>query len=162
LKTRPDAAYGPAGKGATSKGRLENMSVIKSKVLPGFSLRGTMGSPLEAAQVILKSMFNAAPKLNSDLRGAEGTEEGADGSGTEVRIIDAREEMRGKLPAYVFEYTLQKPQLGLFQHTVCVIIARDNDLFTLSTMTPQGDWESDKDKIMTIANSFIVEDTLNE
>lgn len=45
MKTRPDSAYGPRGKGVSTRGRLENMSVIKSTVLPGFSLRETLGPP---------------------------------------------------------------------------------------------------------------------
>lgn len=40
----PDSAYGPAG----GNGRL-NLSCIKNKVLSGFTLKGTLGSPSEVS-----------------------------------------------------------------------------------------------------------------
>ena len=156
--------------------------------MSGFSLRGTLGAPSDAAGVILKSMFNVDvtaldASRGMELKEVEGGKEGGKEGGrgewreewreegreegreeankdldTEVRVIEAREEMRGSLPAYVFEYTLKRPQMGLNQHTVCVIIARDNELFTLSTMSPAKEWGNEKDKIMTIANSFVVQD----
>jgi hypothetical protein len=38
----------------------ENLSVIRSSVLPGFSLRGTLGSPNEAADRLLSSVIAPA------------------------------------------------------------------------------------------------------
>jgi len=138
---RPDSAYGPAEQGVSIKGKFENVSVIKSSVLPGFSLRGTLGAPKEAAEALLKSMF---------------AREGAVDEVT-YDILEAREEIRGGLPAYVFEYTVRKPDR--FQHTICVIISRGNELFTMSAMAPQSEWATEKEKIETITNSFLVSST---
>ena len=33
----------------------ENLSVIRSSVMPGFSLRGTLGEPAEAAERLLRT-----------------------------------------------------------------------------------------------------------
>ena len=99
----PDVAYGPVN----SDGK-ENLSVISSTVLPGFTLRGTLGDPVVAADTLLKNVI--AP-LNSDKT---------------YELIDAKEENRNGMPVFIFEYVLKRENSNnpLFQHTLSVIASR--------------------------------------
>jgi len=47
----PDAAFGPAGKESAE----ENVSVLVSDVMDGFTLQGTLGEPLSALESLLKN-----------------------------------------------------------------------------------------------------------
>ena len=74
----------------------ENVSVVRSQLAPGFSLRGTLGAPTEAAERLLSTAI--APP----------------GSGREYELISARAEQRRGAAAgaadsevYVFEYTIK-------------------------------------------------------
>eukprot|EP00953_Heterococcus_sp_UTEX-ZZ885_P022344 12369-Heterococcus_DN1.PRE.2 len=89
---RPLAAYGPPA--GTSQ---ENVSVVKSVLAAGFSLRGTLGAPQEAAERLLSTAI--APE----------------GSGREWQLLSARAEQRRpagdsgeqQQEVYRFEYTIK-------------------------------------------------------
>jgi PsbP len=90
---RPLAAYGPPA--GTSQ---ENVSVVKSVLAAGFSLRGTLGAPQEAAERLLSTAI--APE----------------GSGREWQLLSARAEQRRaagdsgeqQQEVYRFEYTIHQ------------------------------------------------------
>ncbi|CAN0532404.1 unnamed protein product, partial [Ectocarpus sp. 12 AP-2014] len=69
---------------------IENVSVVKSELMPGFSLKRTLGDPKEAAEKILSTVI-APPD-----------------SGREWELLDAFEDNRepGGL-VYQFEYRIQ-------------------------------------------------------
>lgn len=142
---RPDSAYGPDGGGGKPGDGRENLSVIKSSVMPGFSLKGTLGEPKEAAERLLQNVI-AAP-----------------GSGKTYQLIDAYAETRAGSPAYVFEYTIKKEGTvnskniqvgGFFQHSISVVMSRGTELFTLTGVAPESKWLEQKETIDIIAKSF--------
>ena len=116
-----------------SLGRLENVSVIKSKLLPGFTLQGTLGTPTEAAEKLLKS---AAPTPK------------------EATLISAQQETRKGQLYYVYEYLVKKPDTNFNQHILSIITSRDSNLYTFTVQAPNNEWESEKETIIKIANSF--------
>ena len=116
-----------------SLGRLENVSVIKSKLLPGFTLQGTLGTPTEAAEKILKS---AAPPPK------------------EATLISAQQETRKGQLYYVYEYLVKKPDTNFNQHILSIITSRDSNLYTFTVQAPNNEWENEKETIIKIANSF--------
>ena len=130
----PDCAFGPAGE---KTGKL-NLSVIKNKVLPGFSLDKTLGTPQVAAEFLLNTAI--APES----------------SGKTAALLNAYEDRREGLPAYVFEYTIQKGP-SFYQHAVSVIMYRDNELFTLTAVAPENMWEKEyKEIFSTVSKSFML------
>ena len=129
-RVAPNAAYGPmAGDGR------DNVSVIKSSVMDGFTLAGTLGTPKEAAERLLANVI-AAP-----------------GSGKTATLIDAYADTRDGQPAYVFEYTVQRGE-QFYQHSVSVIMSRGNALFTLTAVSPEATWAQQKAAVKAIAASF--------
>ena len=129
-RVAPNAAYGPmAGDGR------DNVSVIKSSVMDGFTLAGTLGTPKEAAERLLANVI-AAP-----------------GSGKTATLIDAYADERDGQPAYVFEYTVQKGE-QFYQHSVSVIMSRGNALYTLTAVSPEASWPQQGATVKEIAASF--------
>lgn len=127
----PDSAFGPPGGDFT-----ENISVVKNKVMDGFTLSGTLGSPQVAAQKILDTII-AAP-----------------GSGKTATLLRAEENIRNGQPVYEFEYSLQKPDQNFFRRTVSVVTNRGNELYTFTATSQESNWEKDKSKLLTTAASF--------
>lgn len=135
----PQAAFGPA----RSDGR-ENVSLIKSRVMPGFELEKTLGAPRQAAERLLSTVV-AAPN-----------------SGKAYQLIDAYADTRDGRPAYVFEYTVRKdekvdnPKIrqDFFVHSVSVIMGEDEDLYTLTAVVPEESWLKNGDMVKTMARSF--------
>jgi PsbP len=145
LSVRPDSAYGPDGRDGKPGDFKENISVIKSNVMPGFTLKGTLGEPREAAERLLQNMI-AAP-----------------GSGKSYVLLDAYAESREGSPAYVFEYTIKKEGTlnsnnvmrgGFYQHSVSVVMSRGTELFTLTGVAPESTWGTQKQTIDIITKSF--------
>jgi hypothetical protein len=129
-KLRPDTAYGPPqGNGK------ENLSVVKNSVMPGFSLKGTLGAPREAAQKLLDEAI--APP----------------GSEKIATLIDAYEVDKNGTPVYIFEFTVKKGE-GLNQHSVTAIASRGTELYTLTFVSPQDRWELNENIAKTVAASF--------
>ena len=102
------------------------MSVIKSKVLPGFSMRGTLGEPQEAAEFLLKNSI--APPA----------------SGKTFELIGATQEGPGE--TYIFEYTVKKEDsagnIVFNQHSVSVIVSKGTDLKPRATSHEPTEHES--------------------
>jgi len=108
----PDAALGPSD----GDGR-ENISVIKSNVLPGFSMQTTLGPPQDAAEKLLSTTI--APQ----------------GSNKQASLIRAVE--READGSYVFEFIVQgidSKGRAFEAHNLSVIAfrPRDNSLFTVT------------------------------
>jgi hypothetical protein len=145
FSVRPDSAYGPDEGGNKPGDGKENISVIKSNVMPGFTLKGTLGEPKEAAERLLQNVI-ATPA-----------------SGKKSVLIDAFADTREGSPAYVFEYTVQKePSInsnnvqkpGFYQHSISVVMSRGTELFTLTAVAPESKWTEQKSTIETVAKSF--------
>jgi len=127
---KPDVAFGPPGGDFK-----ENVSVIKSSLMPGFSLKGTLGNPKDAAVKLLSTSI--APE----------------GSGKEWTLLDAFEEERNGRLVYQFEYLIKTPRF--FLHNIGVITTdTGEDLYTLIVLTPQEKWEQKRNQLMTVAQSF--------
>ena len=135
--TGPDVALGPS-KGSIPRSNRNNVSVIKSKVLPGFSLKKTLGEPQEAAEFLLKNSI--APPT----------------SGKTYSLLNAH----SKGEEYIFEYIVQKVDAygkPVFnQHSISVIANRGTDLYTCTVVAPEQDWVSRADAATVIAESFQV------
>ena len=129
---RPDSAFNPPK--ASGK---ENASVMKSQILPGFSLHKTLGDPKDAATKLLSTVI--APP----------------GSGKIAELLAAYESQFGQNPAYIFEYTVQKEN-DFYQHSISVIMSRGTELYTLTAVAPENIWNKEGDVIKEIANSFRV------
>mmetsp|Transcript_30285 Transcript_30285/g.66612 ORF Transcript_30285/g.66612 Transcript_30285/m.66612 type:complete len:364 (+) Transcript_30285:200-1291(+) len=95
----PDAAFGPPGKkdarGLTPQGADTNVSVVSSRLRPGFSLRGSLGPPKDAAETLLR--VSLAPE----------------GSGRVGTLLTASEEHRGRSSVYQFEYDIDRGERGV-------------------------------------------------
>jgi len=126
----PDSAFGPAA----SDGRV-NLSVVKSALMPGFTLRGTLGSPDNAAAVLLSTAISPP------------------GSGKETKLISAAEDIRNGMPAYVFEYTVRKGST-FYQHAISVIISRNDELITFTAVAPEQRWDEYSGILLKSASSF--------
>jgi hypothetical protein len=142
--TDPDVALGPV-RGSIPRSNRNNVSVIKSKVLPGFSLRSTLGDPEEAARFLLANSI-APPS-----------------SGKSWELLSATgDQDEGGSDRYVFEYTVQKKggadgtALLFNQHSISSITSRDktNDLFTLTVVAPEEDWSLREEQARATAQSF--------
>ncbi|CAM9645086.1 unnamed protein product [Chrysoparadoxa australica] len=130
----PEVAFGPPGRGGPER---ENVSVVKQALMPGFSLRGSLGDPWEAAEKLLNTAI--APPA----------------SGKEWELVDAFEEQRGPSSVYQFEYIVEKP--GRFKlHNLSVITSRGDELITLTVIAPATVWDrpKERDQLKRVAASF--------
>ncbi|MGK3738567.1 MAG: hypothetical protein ACI8RD_000958 [Bacillariaceae sp.] len=139
--TLPDSAYGPPGrlnqKGVTQQGDT-NVSVIVSSGLSGFTLKGTLGTPKDAAEsLLLKSI---APE----------------GSGRTATLLRSIEDRNGE--NYKFEYIVDFGERRPPLRNIAVIAASPNGetLYTLTVVAPAEKWMDDKydAKLRKIADSF--------
>jgi hypothetical protein len=112
---------------------------VVSTGLPGFSLRGTLGSPTNAAETLLR--VSLAPE----------------GSGRTATLVKAEEDVsRG---VYQFEYNVDRGERGPPLRAISVVAGRNSDtLITLTVVAPSEDWRADKFayKLRKIAGSFHV------
>lgn len=132
----PDAAFGPPGRldaRGISKGDT-NVSILVSKVPPGFSLQGSLGSPKEAAEILLK--VSLAPE----------------GSGRVATLLNAKEDS-GR---YQFQYDVDRGDRGPPLRAISIIAERNgNTLYTLTVVAPQEEWNPvNAAKLQKIASSF--------
>lgn len=133
LQGMPDSAFilGEGGR------RIDNVSVIKAKVEPGFEMRKTLGTPREALQYLTKSL---APT----------------GSGKAITIIDAKEDAdaSGNLK-YVFEYVVNKETWETGRHTVSIVMFKPPlDLYTATVVVGENEWPVLGKTAAAIAESF--------
>ena len=80
--------------------RLENLSLIKTKIGPEFSMEKNLGTPQEAATYLLDNVI--APQ----------------GSGKVYSLLNVYERVQHNQQYYVFEYTLRITNTDFFQHTL--------------------------------------------
>lgn len=137
--TLPDSAFGPPGrlnKNGVSEQGDTNVSVIVSGGLPGFSLRGTLGSPTAAASTLLR--VSLAPE----------------GSGRVATLLDAEEDAARNV--YQFTYDVDRGEKGKPLRAVSVIAARADTLITSTVVAPRDDWDDLKyaEKLRKVASSF--------
>eukprot|EP00752_Nemacystus_decipiens_P010935 g9718.t1 len=129
----PDVAFGPQGGDG-----IENVSLVKSQLMAGFSLKKTLGEPQEAAEKILSTVI--APP----------------GSGREWELLDAFEDRRepGGL-VYQFEYRVQGERIRKPMRNIGVVAARGSTLFTVTVLAPEESWRGGRgDKFRQTAKSF--------
>ncbi len=140
----PDVAFGPPGyfnaKGISQSDT--NLSTIASKLRPGFSLRGSLGSPKDAAETLLR--VSLAPP----------------GSGRVATLLDAKAEMRGDAAqeVYTFEYKVDRGDRGVPLKAISVIAVQGGDtLITMTIVAPEKDWSGEYEaNLRKVAGSFKV------
>lgn len=113
------------------------MSVVLSKVSPGFSLQRNLGTPTNAAETFLR--LTLAPE----------------GSGRTATLVNAEEDVDRQL--YQFEYTVDRGERGPPLRAISLIAVRNgDDLLTLTVVAPQQEWEvtSEEAKLRKVASSF--------
>ena len=106
--------------------------------MKGFSLRGTLGSPTNGAEFLLRSSI--APE----------------GSGKVATLIDAFEDADRSV--YQFEYKVDRGEKGPPLQAISVIAAKNGDtLLTLTVVAPERDWRDDpafQSKLRKVGQSF--------
>ncbi|GKY91526.1 hypothetical protein MPSEU_000126100 [Mayamaea pseudoterrestris] len=133
----PDAALGPPGRldGRGVSQADTNVSVVLSTLLPGFSLRGTLGTPTVAAETFLR--VSLAPE----------------GLGRTASLIDASEDESRQV--YEFEYTIDRGDKGPPLRAISIIASMPGDtLLTLTVVAPVEAWATSDKKLRKIASSF--------
>jgi len=133
--TGPEVAFGPPGETGA-----ENLSVVIGSLQPGFTLRGTLGPPAQAAERLLQATI-AKPGVR------------------EPSLLGASERLsaRSGTPLYQFEYRVDYP--GLEQeptYTVCVVGASSDTLFTFASRVPTAAWRLHADELREAALSFVL------
>ena len=117
---------------------IDNFSVIKSVVEPGFEMRKTLGSPLNALEFLSTSL---APT----------------GSGKSLAIVDASEsfDSQGNL-RYIFEYIISKSSWSAGpRHTISVVTFEyPQALYTATLVIPEKEWPEVAQQGRKIAESF--------
>ena len=117
---------------------IDNFSVIKSVVEPGFEMRKTLGSPLNALQFLSTSIARA-------------------GSGKSLVIVDASEsyDAQGNL-RYIFEYIIDKASWSAGpRHTISVVTFEyPQTLYTATLVIPEKEWPDVAQQGHKIAESF--------
>lgn len=109
--------------------------MIVSKGLPGFSLRGTLGTPTNAAKTLLK--VSLAPK----------------GSGRIATLVNAEEDTERQV--YQFEYDIDRGEGGPPLKAISVIAERNGDtLMTLTVVAPRQYWATEGTRLRKVASSF--------
>ena len=128
-----------------SKGK-ENLSVLKSQVMSGFTVDGTLGTPEEAAPKLMEIIAPASSGKTYTLINAYKRDD--------ININKLQDNSNSIY--YVIEYRIEKSSNNLNQHCISVITSRNqrNSLFTLTAMAPEPTWTINSQKITTIANSF--------
>lgn len=121
-------AFGPPQ--GTSR---ENLSVFKSELTPGFSLRGTLGPPEQAAQRLLDTAI--APPA----------------SGKAARLLGAYETPDS---AYQFEYELSLPTNITLHNLAVVAERRGRSLYTVTILCPEDVWLDRQVSFRSVADSF--------
>ena len=139
--TLPDSAYGPPGRlnqrGVSEQGDT-NVSVIVTRLPPGFSLKGSLGSPQSAAETLLR--VSLAPE----------------GSGRTATLVYAVEDTARDV--YQFQYKIDRGERGLPLQAISVIAVGNSDtLYTQTVVAPLKDWQQSEDysaQLTKIATSF--------
>lgn len=117
----------------------ENLSVVIGSLEPGFTLRGTLGSPEEAAQRLLDTTIAKQAVVKSvELLGA----------GARVSARSGRE-------LYEFLYSVEYTSATQPRsYTVCVVGSKANKLYTFASRVPEAVWLERADELREAAASF--------
>jgi len=139
----PDVAYGPPGyfneRGVSQSDT--NLSTIATKLRPGLTLKGSLGSPTDAAETLLR--VSLAPE----------------GSGRVATLVGAREETRGAGQIYTFEYKVDRGSKGVPLRAISNIAVQGGDtLITMTVVAPEKEWFGGdyETKLRKTADSFKV------
>jgi hypothetical protein len=134
----PDAAFGPPGRlGRRGLSQADtNVSVVLSKLLPGFTLQGILGDPKSAAETLLR--VSLAPE----------------GSGRTASLIGAVDDVERRI--YQFEYSIDRGEKGVPLRAISVIAKLfDDTLLTMTVVAPENDWSnSEETKFRKMVSSF--------
>ncbi len=136
----PDVAYGPPGyfneKGISQSDT--NLSALTTKLGPGISLKGLLGSsPKDAAETLLRVSLTP------------------EGSGKVGTLLDAQEETRGMGNVYTLEYKVDRGEKGLPLRAISIIAVQGGDLITYTVVAPAKDWVGDYEVMLRkMADSF--------
>lgn len=142
MTTTSKTAFGPPGRlnprtGVSEQGDT-NVSVIVSGGLSGFSLRGTLGPPDEAADKLIR--LSLAPP----------------GSGRTITLRSATEETDRQV--YRLEYDVDRGERGPPLRAISIIAAGSpvgTKLITMTVTAPKDVWTSTlATKLERIASSF--------
>eukprot|EP00965_Chrysotila_dentata_P223375 6193535-Pleurochrysis_carterae.AAC.3 len=129
----PDVAFGPAGETGA-----ENLSVFVGQLASGFSLRGTLGEPTEAAERLISTTIAKPGVRETTLLGAS----------------EATSARSGR-PLYQFEYRVDYPNSAQQPtYTVCVVGAAKDTLFTFASRVPESVWTERADEFREVAKTF--------
>jgi len=129
-------AVGPSG--GTGE---ENLSVVIGRLPPGFTLRGTFGSPEEGAQRLLEATINRQSVVAK----------------TTLLAATERLSARSQLPLFQFEYRVdytsesQPPS-----YTICVVGSARDELFTFASRVPAAVWDERAADLREAAESFVL------
>lgn len=129
----PEVAFGPPGANAE-----ENLSVVIGNLPPGFSLRGTLGAPAEAAERLISQKIAKPGVRETTLLGAV-----------------ERTSARSGLVLYQFEYKVDYPNSSQAPtYTVCVVGTKRDTLYTFASRVPEPVWEKSAQVLREVADSF--------
>jgi len=134
----PEVAFGPADGTGT---RDENLSVVVAAIDRGFTLRGVLGSPTEAAERLLRETIGRQAVVEqTTLLGASERTSASSGK-----------------PLYQFEYRVdyvnaQQPP----SYTVCVVGASRDTLYTFASRVPEKVWKENAEQLREAASSFVL------
>lgn len=124
-RSLPDVAFGPPGTNP-DKDYMQagpNVSVAVTKVRPGQTLRGSFGSPTNAAETLLK--VTIAPE----------------GSGKVATLISANEEVRGEGKIYTFEYEVDRGERGVSARAISnIAVQQGGTVITMTVVAPRKEW----------------------
>lgn len=127
-------AFGPPGRvaGRDVSSADTNVSVIVSDVLPGFSLEGTLGTPDQAADYLLKGMKR------------------------DITLIGARLDSDRDVYELVYQVNRPRPLESLRCTSIIGFIAATNTLVTQTVIAPVDRWEDTVEgaKLQKVASSF--------
>ena len=133
-----EVAFGPSDGTGT---RDENLSVVIAAIERGFTLRGVLGPPSEAAERLLRETIalQAVVEQTTLLGASERTSE------------------RSGTPLYQFEYRVDyvNPQQPP-SYTVCVVGASRDTLYTFASRVPASVWAERADQLREAASSFVL------
>ena len=101
--------------------------MVISKVKPGFSLRGNLGTPTNAAETFIR--LSLAPE----------------GSGRTATLVNAEEDVERQV--YQFEYDVDRGERGPPLKAISLIAVQNSDnLLTLTVVAPLQEWPSTGDR----------------
>ena len=119
----------------------ENLSVVIGNLEPGFTLRGTLGTPEEGARRLLDATIQKQAVVER----------------TTLLAAAERRSARSGFPLYQFEYRVdyvdeQQPP----SYTICVVGAVRDQLYTFASRVPAAVWAERADDLREAAGSFVL------